>query len=164
MASKGWVIDPTIIDWEEGDLKKGFSPKDIVREAVYEDFNDIYKVLSYDDHVVNYFDVVYIQDAKGDCIYVDDEGLNPEQPYWFKITGGHQPFGGKGFVLGTDEEGGSISPQAITKEWLLENIAVAAHNIELKFERVNGELVLRSRQSIDAPFVHVWIQEEREAR
>jgi hypothetical protein len=160
MPHKGWVIDPTIIDWKNGNLKEGFTPEDMIQEADYSEYTDIYKILSYEDHTVNFFDVVYLGDGGGDCIYVDDEGLAPDQTYWFKVTGGHQPFGGKGYVLGTDEEGESISPKVITKEWLLKNITVAANNIELKFERLEGKLVPRFRQSIAAPFVHVWMQED----
>jgi hypothetical protein len=160
MPHKGWVIDPTIIDWKNGDLKKGFSPEDIIQEADFSVYTDIYKILSYEDHTVNFYDAVYLGDADGDCIYVDDEGLFPDQIYWFKVTGGHQPFGGKGFVLGTDEEGESISPKVTTKEWLMEKIYVGANNIELKFERVEGKLIPRSRQSLTTPFVHVWMQEE----
>ncbi|MBO9428615.1 hypothetical protein [Sulfitobacter sp. R18_1] len=160
MAFKGWVIDPTIIDWKNGNLKEGFKPEDIIQEAEFTDYDDIYKVLSYEGRDVDYYEVVYLANAKGDCFYVDGEGLFSDQVYWFKITGGHQPFGGKGFVLGEDEEGASISPKVTTKEWLLENIAVAANNIELKFERVDDQLIPKSRQSVDAPFVGVWMQEE----
>jgi hypothetical protein len=45
----------------------------------------------------------------GDVIYVDDEGLLKPLDWFFAVKGGHQPFGGCGLVLGSNEEGESVS-------------------------------------------------------
>ena len=157
MAFKGWVIDPTIIDWRNRCLKEGFSPLDIFSEAEYEDYQDIYKVLSHEEKKVSMFSIVYFPRANNDGVFVDEEGLFPGQQYWFKFTGGHQPFGGKGFILGENDEGESISPQVITKEWLLENVTVAAQNVEISFQKIDGEFTAQSKVSINAPIVQVWL-------
>jgi hypothetical protein len=53
------------------------------------------------------FTIVHIDD--GDVIYVDDEGLLKPLDWFFAIKGGHQPFAGCGLVLGSNEEGESVS-------------------------------------------------------
>jgi hypothetical protein len=45
----------------------------------------------------------------GDVIYVDDDGLLKPLDWFFAIKGGHQPFAGCGLVLGSDEEGETVS-------------------------------------------------------
>jgi hypothetical protein len=57
---------------------------------------------------VDCFDAVLL-DA-GDTIFVDDEGLMKEPQYFFRVDDS-TPLAGKGFVLGTDDEGDSISPR-----------------------------------------------------
>jgi hypothetical protein len=46
---------------------------------------------------------------EGDCVFVDDVGLLNEPEYFFRFDD-RDPYAGKGFVLGTDDEGESISP------------------------------------------------------
>jgi hypothetical protein len=53
------------------------------------------------------FTLVEIGD--GDVIYVDDEGLLKPMDWFFAIKGGHQPFAGCGLVLGSNEEGETVS-------------------------------------------------------
>lgn len=67
-------------------------------------YKDIYKLIK-----AELFDVVYINDK--DCIYVDDEGLYKNNQAFFMIDGSH-PLAGYGLVLGTDDDGASISPEA----------------------------------------------------
>ncbi len=43
-------------------------------------------------------------------IYVNDEGLFEADAAFFAVPGGHQPFAGNGLVVGTDEDGASVSP------------------------------------------------------
>jgi hypothetical protein len=45
----------------------------------------------------------------GDVIYVDDEGLLKPLDWFFAIKGGHQPFAGCGLVLGSNDEGETVS-------------------------------------------------------
>jgi hypothetical protein len=53
------------------------------------------------------FTIVEIGD--GDIIYVDDEGLLKPLDWFFAVKGGHQPYAGCGLVLGSDDEGGTVS-------------------------------------------------------
>ena len=53
------------------------------------------------------FTLVEIGDR--DVIYVDDEGLFKPLDWFFAIKGGHQPFAGCGLVLGSDDEGETVS-------------------------------------------------------
>lgn len=57
------------------------------------------------------FDVVRIN-RKGDAIFVDDEGLinGNENQQFFGWIGYVNPIAGRGLILGTDDEGESISP------------------------------------------------------
>lgn len=64
------------------------------------------------EHIkAQYFDVVRIN-RKGDAIFVDDEGLinGNENQQFFGWIGYANPLAGRGLVLGTDDEGESISP------------------------------------------------------
>jgi hypothetical protein len=60
------------------------------------------------------FTIVHIDD--GDVIYVDDEGLLKPLDWFFAIKGGHQPFAGCGLVLGSDEDGESVSAKIALHE------------------------------------------------
>jgi hypothetical protein len=53
------------------------------------------------------FTLVEIDD--GDVIYVDDEGLLKPLDWFFAVKGGHQPFAGCGLVLGSNDEGETVS-------------------------------------------------------
>jgi hypothetical protein len=50
-----------------------------------------------------------VEIGNGDVIYVDDEGLLKPLDWFFAIKGGHQPFAGYGLVLGSNDEGESVS-------------------------------------------------------
>jgi hypothetical protein len=52
----------------------------------------------------------------GDVIYVDDEGLLKPLDWFFAVKGGHQPFAGCGLVLGTDDEGETVSARIALQE------------------------------------------------
>ncbi|ARJ65964.1 hypothetical protein WV31_10020 [Magnetospirillum sp. ME-1] len=47
----------------------------------------------------------HIDEASGDEIYVNDEGLFVEEQSFFSVEGGHQPFAGCGVVVRYDEDG-----------------------------------------------------------
>ncbi len=70
------------------------------------DFNDIYKLINAD-----LFDVAYIDDKLG--VFVDDEGLFKDNQAFFQV--GYAILAGYGLVLGTDDEGNSISPDISLK-------------------------------------------------
>jgi hypothetical protein len=50
-----------------------------------------------------------VEIGHGDVIYVDDEGLLKPLDWFFAVKGGHQPFAGCGLVLGSDDEGETVS-------------------------------------------------------
>lgn len=66
------------------------------------------------------FDLVTIN-TEGDGIFVDDEGLFKQEQSFFSVTGGYQPYAGKGVVLGSNDMGESVSP-TVNLEWLQRNI------------------------------------------
>lgn len=51
-----------------------------------------------------------------DCIYVDEEGLYSGKDSFFTIEGGHQPFIGSGLVVGTSEDGETVSASTTLEE------------------------------------------------
>lgn len=55
-------------------------------------------------------------DSTGDVLYVDEEGLLHEPKPFFSIRGYIQPLAGNGLVVGTDEEGDSVSPTITVEE------------------------------------------------
>jgi hypothetical protein len=71
------------------------------------DYQDIYKLID-----AELFDVVYIDG--NNCIYVDDEGLFKNEQSFFQV--GYAMLAGRGLVLGTDDEGDSISPEIALEE------------------------------------------------
>jgi hypothetical protein len=52
----------------------------------------------------------------GDCIYVDDEGLLKPLDWFFAVKGGPQPFAGCGLVLGSNDEGETLSARIALEE------------------------------------------------
>jgi len=88
--AKGYLIDPeakTIIHINY-DLSTGI--------------DGIYKLIGADPFTI-------VQIEKRDAIFVDDEGLLKNPRYFFQYRGYHQPLAGKGLVLGTNEEGDTVS-------------------------------------------------------
>lgn len=79
-----------------------------INEVEYSgDYKDIYKLIHAD-----LFDVVYIDDGIG--VFVDDEGLFKDNQAFFQV--GYAMLAGYGLVLGTDDEGESISPNISLKD------------------------------------------------
>ena len=79
------------------------------------DFRNIYTHIG-----AECFDVARFGET--DCVFVDDEGLIKGPVYqFFAVQGYPAPLAGKGLVLGTDEEGNSISP-SIDLAWLKSNV------------------------------------------
>jgi hypothetical protein len=52
----------------------------------------------------------------GDVIYVDDEGLLKPLDWFFAVKRGHQPFAGCGLVLGSNDEGETVSARIALHE------------------------------------------------
>lgn len=88
------------------------SKKREVREVEYKDWKDISPMIG-----CRAFDVVDFND-KGDCVYVDDEGLLRITPstMFFEIEGYPQPLAGNGLVCGTGDEGESVEPSVSVEE------------------------------------------------
>jgi len=81
-----------------------------VREVEHDgDYREIYRLLSdpENDIKVDTFDAIGIDGVNS--IYIDDNGLLNDPKYFFKWEGYAQPLAGRGLILGTDEEGASIS-------------------------------------------------------
>ena len=79
-----------------------------INEVEYSgDYQDIYKLINAD-----LFDVAYIDDGIG--VFVDDEGLYKPNQAFFQV--GYAMLAGYGLVLGTDDEGESISPNISLKD------------------------------------------------
>jgi hypothetical protein len=77
-------------------------------------------------HGCNLVEAVYPDALQGECIYVDEEGLW-QQYAGFRIQGHHQALMGRGIVVGTDDEGNTISSlwnahslQARVAHWLMD--------------------------------------------
>jgi len=80
-----------------------------------------------DKVVVNTFTIVELNDNR-DTMFVDDEGLLKLPKYFFQWRGYDQPLAGKGLILGTNDEGESISP-VITLDRAKDNV-VWANDLE----------------------------------
>jgi hypothetical protein len=91
------------------------------------DYHHIYQLTDCDT-----FDVARIN-AKGDGIFVDDEGLFKEEQAFFVYNGYGNPLAGKGLILGSDREGESVKPHVTLKE-VQEKVAFVMPL------RVNGEV------------------------
>ena len=80
----------------------------MVKEVDYSgDFNEIYKLTD-----CSTFTCVDLGD--GETLFLDDEGLFKNETYLFRMKGAYQPFAGKGLILGTDDEGDSVSTRLTT--------------------------------------------------
>lgn len=93
------LIDPFACEVKHIEINKG-------------ELRDYYAALSHETMEVDTFTCAYPGTLKGrDTLYVDDEGLmkNPER--LFAMAGAHQPFAGKGLIVGTDAEGNSIDAE-----------------------------------------------------
>ena len=80
------------------------------------------------------FDVARLN-AKGDGIYVDDEGLYAEDQRFFQHKFYPSPLAGKGLVLGCDMDTGESASASMTLEQLVDDIEWVMPI------RVNGEVV-----------------------
>lgn len=93
------------------------------------DYQEIYKLTDCDT-----FTCVGINEF-GDTVFVDDEGLiNGKQQEFFMIANYPDPLAGKGLVLGTDDEGDSVSP-SITLEQLKAQVDWVPSIFQMKIER-----------------------------
>lgn len=103
MKIKGLLIDPI--------NKK-------VTEVEFEhSLDEIYKLINCDTFAVPFIF------SNNDSLFVDDEGLLKDPEHFFMISEYGRPIAGMGLILGTDEEGESVS--AKTKEievlWMTRN-------------------------------------------
>ena len=103
------------------------------------DYRDIYKHIQADC-----FTALSIN-TMGDALYLDDEGLYRDGQRYFHLKGYPQPLGGRGLLLGTDDEGDSIAPK-VSLDQFKKQIAWAAEG--LRFEGVT-----QTEESDDLMFV-----------
>jgi hypothetical protein len=83
-----------------------------VEEVTYADnFTHIYSLIDCDTFTCLTFN------EHNDTVFVDDEGLFKPDQHFFKLKGYPDPLAGKGLVLGTDEEGESVSPTISLEEF-----------------------------------------------
>jgi len=76
-----------------------------VKEVTYNgDYNQIYTLTDCDTFTCVMFN------EHSDTIFVDDEGLFKSDQQFFHVQGYPQPLAGKGLILGTNDEGESVSP------------------------------------------------------
>lgn len=77
-----------------------------IKEVEYSgNYKDIYKLCDY-----TCFTTVQIDDNE-DTLFVDDEGLKGSVYQFIGVKGFGQPIAGKGLLLGTTEDGNSVSPK-----------------------------------------------------
>jgi hypothetical protein len=73
-------------------------------------YQGIYDLISHESMKVGTFTCAYSDLLKpGDAIFVDDDGLLKHCERFFQIAGHPQPLAGKGLVLGSDDEGDTVS-------------------------------------------------------
>jgi len=97
------------------------------------------------------FDAVRINDV--DVVYVDDEGLYNSNFYWAYGEYPH-PIAGKGMVLGTDNQGESISPVRITMEDLELNVRFISRATAIKMgEELDAQNHAYMEKNPDAPII-----------
>ena len=91
-----------------------------VKEVEYDgdDYTAIYPLLSNETVEVDCFTAAYPvgKFAEGDCIYVDDEGLLKDPTHFFKVDGYPDPLAGIGLVVGTNDEGETVSAKTKLKD------------------------------------------------
>jgi len=98
-----------------------------IEVAIYSgDYKDISKIIEADRGL---FDVVRLY-ANQDAAFVDDEGLYVEDQKFWIHKNYPTPLAGKALVLGTDDEGDSISP-ATSIEQLKDDIKFIGDRFEL---------------------------------
>jgi hypothetical protein len=104
---KGILIDPFTCTIQE--------------RTVTTDYRDIYKQID-----ARCFDIARLD--HGDAIYVDDEGMFADnQAFW---TIGQITLAGKGFVLGSDDEGESVDCKITVEE--LSKLVIFRPHAEIK--------------------------------
>ena len=81
-----------------------------ISEVVINDYKDIYKFCGFD-----LFTCVQM-DAKGNTLYVDDEGLLNGTDFGFVVRGYDQPLRGNAIILGTNRYNGESEDTSLSIE------------------------------------------------
>ncbi len=81
-----------------------------ISEVVISDYKDIYKFCGFD-----LFTCVQM-DAKGNTLYVDDEGLLNGTDFGFVVRGYDQPLMGNAIILGTNRYNGESEDTSLSIE------------------------------------------------
>ena len=98
---RGFMIDPVT--------------RTIVRLDYGGDYREITAALG-----CSLFDVARFNEHR-DVAYIDDEGLLKNPMHFFAVNGYLQPLAGRGWILGTDEAGDSVTP-TVDMKWLRANV------------------------------------------
>lgn len=88
-----------------------------ITEVVIENYKDIYKFCGYE-----LFTCVRM-DAKGNTLYVDDEGLLNGTNFGFIIKGYNQPLMGNAIILGTNLRNGDSDDTSLTTEQVFKMVS-----------------------------------------
>lgn len=133
-----------------------------IEEVEYSgNYKDLYDLLG-----CHLFTTVYLDDMNLDTLYVDDEGLYVENQMFFKIAGFPQPLAGRGILLGTDDEGDSISCESTVEgikalvEWCGEGVDAEASFIVMAFNEMKN--YVGADEMSDKELVDLLIGEDRE--
>lgn len=125
-------------------------------------FRDIYEHIRTPKRKPTTFEGCAINgDAFGDTMYVDEEGLlHGDATHWILVEGFPNPVAGRGFILGTDEEGDGATPNTTIAE-LWPRVRIGLGNIEVRL----ADLPVGSAVHPEALRVHrdqvvkLWAQE-----
>lgn len=77
-----------------------------------DNLDSYYLALSHESMPVDNFTTAHAGILKGrDAIFVDDEGLFKKPERWFHLATSHQPFAGKGLIVGADQRGNAADAE-----------------------------------------------------
>jgi hypothetical protein len=88
-----------------------------ITEVTIETYKDIYKFCGFD-----LFTCVQM-DAKGNTLYVDDEGLLNGTDFGFIVKGYDQPLMGNAIILGTNRRNGESEDTSLTTEQVFKMVS-----------------------------------------
>ena len=97
---------------------KGILIDPVARECSVVEVNDDNVLQSLYDHLGCDTVELCAHQSNGDAIYVDEEGLFKQGLRSFQVFGAHQPFFGRGLILGHDRDGNTVAPRLPYVTWI----------------------------------------------